>query len=338
MRLPQLSSMRFILILMIFLHHMNLFSGGGAIGVASFFVLSGFCMTLGYNDTIISTPFEKFDYLKYLKKRIIKFIPLHWICLLVVVLLNLPNGEIENIPILVSNFTLTQSWIPIQDYYFSFNALSWYLSNTVFLSIIFPFLALLFTQKKKNTIIVLCVGIYIVLVMSVPPSLRHALLYINPICRTIDFMLGIWLATQIMMLKKHRVFIEKCRYMPDLLFLFSLTILAILGFIVDEKYLPIAGIFWPLIITMIASVSLMHNTPLSRFLSSNLVQKLTQCTFSFYMLHNICRDFITRFLPDSSLCLRIAIIFTITYLISQISYYCIEKKLNNQLQLWLIKS
>ena len=72
--IKQLNPLRFILILMIFLHHMNLFPGGGAVGVASFFVLGGFCMTLGYKDIILSSLHNKFDYLTYLKKRFIKFI------------------------------------------------------------------------------------------------------------------------------------------------------------------------------------------------------------------------------------------------------------------------
>ena len=77
--IKQFSALRFVLVLMVFFHHLQLYQGGGAVGVASFFVLSGFCLTLGYKDLILNDK-NKFDYLAFIKKRTIKFIPLHWIC------------------------------------------------------------------------------------------------------------------------------------------------------------------------------------------------------------------------------------------------------------------
>ena len=84
--IPELSTWRFLFILMIFFHHVELFPGGGATGVAFFFILGGFTLTLGYLDRVLKNGFE---YGSYLKKRLIKFYPLHWLILLLFVPLNL---------------------------------------------------------------------------------------------------------------------------------------------------------------------------------------------------------------------------------------------------------
>ena len=298
-------------------------------------------MTVGYKDIILSSSHNRFEYLTYLKKRFIKFIPLHWICLLVVLFPLLLNGERINMHILVSNVALLQSWIPIQDYYFSYNALSWYLSNTLFLSIIFPLIIILIgsqSRKTMNVLFALCLGIYIVLVAAIPQSLRHALLYINPLCRTFDFIIGIFLAFLVTKNKEsHSFFHEKHKWIPDAAFVLSLLALVVVSSIIDEEYLPIAGIFWPLIAVMIVSLSLMQDSFLSKVFTSRFAQTLSQCTFSFYMIHTICRDYITRLMPSTTFMVRVTTIFIVTYIISQVVFFCIEKKTTKYLQLWLIK-
>ena len=47
-----LTVLRGIFIIMIVLHHLNLYEGGGTLGVAFFFMLGGFALSLGYYDKV----------------------------------------------------------------------------------------------------------------------------------------------------------------------------------------------------------------------------------------------------------------------------------------------
>ena len=75
----ELTPIRFALCMMIFAHHAYSYSAGGASAVAAFLVLSGFCLTLGYKERILS---GTWSYIDYIKTRFAKFYPIHWITLL----------------------------------------------------------------------------------------------------------------------------------------------------------------------------------------------------------------------------------------------------------------
>lgn len=93
--IPELNTLRFIFMVMIFFHHMNnatMFPPGGAIAVTFFFVLSGFVMTVGYRDKILQ---PGFSYKTYIIKRMTKFYPLHWLVLGVMICLYFNNIIIQ---------------------------------------------------------------------------------------------------------------------------------------------------------------------------------------------------------------------------------------------------
>ena len=119
MEIKQFSIVRFFLVLMIFLHHEGLYQGGGCLAVSAFFILGGICMALGYGPKVIK---DDFSYWAFLKRRIAKFYPLHWICLLAVLIPCWYYGWGYNKHALFANFLLLQSWIPVNEFFFSFNA------------------------------------------------------------------------------------------------------------------------------------------------------------------------------------------------------------------------
>ena len=55
--IKNLTSLRFVFILLIFFHHAGKYAGGGTLAVTFFFVLGGFCMTLGYKDKVFAEGF-----------------------------------------------------------------------------------------------------------------------------------------------------------------------------------------------------------------------------------------------------------------------------------------
>ena len=119
--IKELTSLRFILILVIFFHHaLPSYPGGGDMGVACFFVLSGFCYALGYGSKVTSA---QFNYRSFVKSRLVKFYPLHWITLLLAIPISIYAAlGWKNILVLGANALLVQSWIPLSTVYYSFGA------------------------------------------------------------------------------------------------------------------------------------------------------------------------------------------------------------------------
>lgn len=186
---------RAVFILMIFLFHAGVLPIGGTFGVSAFFILSGFCTVLGYRDRVSQ---KGFNYLLYLRKRYVKYYPLHWLLLFIILIMEFYRGfSISNNGLqLAANFFLVQSLIPIKDYFFSFNAVSWYLSDTVFFVALAPVILLIFNKFKRGGVILLIIlSLFAIsLFCWLPKEYIQPIIYINPIVRLSDFVYGVWLA------------------------------------------------------------------------------------------------------------------------------------------------
>lgn len=263
--IKSLTSLRGIFILFIFFHHcLDLYDGGGTMAVAFFFVLGGFAMTLGYEKRVRSS---EFNYKDYIVRRFIKFYPLHWLCLLAVLPLALWNFNWIAIPVFLINAVLLQTWIPVQGIYFSFNSVSWYLANTIFFAALFPFVFrwISGTSTKGKGIIAVFMGIFYILVASlIPEDKHHAVLYISPYIRLMDFVLGIYLAIgylkikEITLIKKN---ITLCQVITGSL----IAILVVESCLLPDDARLFAPVYWIPISALILMVSLTEKTGGGKF-------------------------------------------------------------------------
>ena len=161
-RLDAIQALRAIAFILIFLSHVEILATG-PIGVSIFLVISGFCMTYAYLDRPEKTPMPSFvNNLKFAKGKVKKLYPLHLIMLLFVALIifgrlilrkSLGREIAEQGIYFVANLLLLQSWIPWRDGYFSFNAVSWYLSTTVFIYFLFPWVFRIIQSKNRKRIV-----------------------------------------------------------------------------------------------------------------------------------------------------------------------------------------
>ena len=198
--IKSLQSWRFIFALMIFLHHfpvdgVGLFRAGGSCGVSFFLILSGFVMSAGYAEKVGR---KEFSYGNYFKKRLTRIYPLHFLCLLVAAAILVAAGTfgIKDGAIFCINATLMQSWIPLSGVYFSFNAVSWCLSDLLFFYMVFPPLSRFFNRagnKETAAMTGAALILYFIVLAAVPEKLSHPLLYISPAFRLMDFAIGMLL-------------------------------------------------------------------------------------------------------------------------------------------------
>lgn len=214
-RIQSIQVIRAVAFILIFLSHAEVLAGGTT-GVSLFLVLSGFCMAYAYWERLggVQKTGNIKDNAAFSAQKILRLYPLHICTLLAVaaatVLILLRKGfpakeTAQQAVYFVMNAGLLQSWIPFRDGYFSFNAVSWYLSVIVFCYFMFP--AILrgiqnntYKGNVLRTISVVIVMITIAIVLAIGHSFfnwSNAFLkwtvYICPIYRLGDFFVGAFL-------------------------------------------------------------------------------------------------------------------------------------------------
>jgi peptidoglycan/LPS O-acetylase OafA/YrhL len=194
-----LTSLRFFFALFVFLSHYTvneqILFPNGAIGVEFFFILSGFIIAYTYELKLVE---ERISVRTFLVARIARIYPLHCLTFLLVLLFTLRDTLCHGTPFpllqMFFNIPLLQSFIPITGYYFSFNAVSWSISDELFFYAMFPLLAKIFRNAQKRILLLwafIVLLVYFSAIFFVPEQYRHAIFYINPLCRIFDFIIGI---------------------------------------------------------------------------------------------------------------------------------------------------
>lgn len=278
-----LQSFRFLFALMIFAHHFFIpqIEPFGSFPVAFFFILSGFVMTLGYWDRVSTSGF---NYKQFMQKRLTRLLPLNILCLLLYFLLpifyDIVSGDIHwgEFKYLIVDTFLLQSWIPLKEVYFSGNAVAWFLSDILFFYILFPPLVLRFKKLNVIYILVSILSLYLIVIQFVPSDWVHPLIYINPLFRIVDFIIGMVLA----LLMKPTM---KEGRSSTFLQLFSLCI-AIASLLIYSS-IPIrysyASLYW--IPSLLIIVAFSWGGHISNILGKKILVYLGSLSFPFYMMH-----------------------------------------------------
>lgn len=330
------TSLRFIFILFIFLGHI-LFPGHGGAGAAFFFVLSGFGLSLGYKYKVLR---QDFSYKSFIKKRFIKLYPLHWILLLCSIpLVYRKLASIKTIPILLLNIGLLQTWVPIDSYYYSFNSVSWFLADTVFLTLFFPFLSRVISNVSKKQKTILAVGIlvlYFAIYNIVPDNMHHALFYIHPIARTVDFIIGIYLANVFFDWKENQNVISFANKNSVLLKFLAFLGIAFLFWssYLKAKPLPTAY-YWPVIIIVILTTALLSMNNTGGILRSKWLVSLGEISFEFFLLHQLVIRYCTLFFRFILHYDNLYVLTIICLIISIVGSYLISIYINKPIIKWL---
>lgn len=306
--------------------------------VAFFFVLGGFSMTLGYKDKVTKSDF---NYQQFLTRRCIKFYPLHWLCLMLAMPLALLSFSWFDVPKLILNVALLQTWIPIMDYYFSFNWVSWYLADTMIFAVVFPFVFKWIdsaTTKKKVMMVMVMAIIYTFVVLMISGDLFHAILYISPYMRLMDFIFGILLAiTYLNLIEKLQVTWSCVKYQ---IVIFSLIVfLVVESCLLSEKETFFAPVYWIPIALLIIITSLSERGWGGHlFLKNKYIVKLGELSFIFFMIHQIILRY-TWIIFEKILYIDTSVIIYIvfTLVLTLIASIIIDKHFLKPITQWLTK-
>lgn len=316
------------------LHH-------GYIGVSFFFILSGFILALNYKEKILHKEISLKD---FWVARIARIYPLHLITLLYSIPFFIP--ELFRQPVLwittfFSHLFLVQSFVPAEEVYFGFNAISWSIANELFYYLLFPLLIIFLYKFPKSLYLMLLFFLIIPVCIYFTPKIYQIFLYsINPLVRIADFILGI-LLYKIFELKIFTNWFKKRTHAT--IVEFSTMLLLILFFSFHNQipfgYRP-AVFYWIPMMCMIYAFA--HSAGFfSSILSRRSLVFLGEISFSFYMFHGLLMrtiNAIVRRIDFSfNVYAQVLLIFLAIIGVSIISYYYLELPSNKCIRNWYRK-
>ena len=298
-----LQSLRFVFVMLIFLSHfayrdIQALDAGGDCGVAFFFLLSGFVLSLGYGRKIDD---GSFCYRGFLKRRFLKLYPLHLLCLIFFFVVSKASLDW---PVLL-NVLLLQAWIPNPDYYFSCNSVSWFLSCLFFCYILFPFA---YKRLSLRWLFFVIVG-YLLALLLTPYEKINAILYVNPLARFVDFYLGMFLCQ-----------VYECRrelnipQWTELIMVLLLLITLALYPYVDAKFRN-APLYWLVLIPLIY-VFAQEKGYVSRWLKTKSMLFLSSLSMPLFLTHQMLINILLRRLPEISAPMMLAVCIFIILMVS----------------------
>lgn len=336
LRINELNALRAFFMFTIFLHHVHVYDGAGYMAVSFFFMLSGFSLTLGYKDRLLS---GSFSYKDFAKRRISRLLPLHWLCILISLPLTVLGIEAigDYLLILLTNALLLHSFVPTKAFYFSFNYVSWFVSAILFFALFFPYLLKAIVKLSKRWLIVSAIAvacIYLVVLNLLPEDYYHPILYINPIPRIVDFAIGICLA--LLFLKnvgEQKDSKNVSSFIWDLMALLSLVVvIAISFFIPTSNPYSVAFLYWIPIGSLIYAVASGSVAGGGKFgvLDNKILKSLGNISFTFYMLHQLVMRWARLIMKhtihdDSESFLYMIIVLIITLVLSYLCNIYFEK-------------
>lgn len=336
-----LTSLRFVFAFLVFMSHKNLFPHEapgflwhifreGYAGVSFFFMLSGFILAYTYQQRLIS---GTVTVRSFYVARIARIYPLHLLALLVSLFLLrfFAHSSASDFGELALNILLLQSFIPGQE--FLFNSVSWSLSDEAFFYALFPVIIFSTFRNRRREAQAMWVGLGLAIVLSAyllrNNLWEHWTLYINPLFRIFDFVLGIAL---------YNLCHRWESYLPLQGRYTQLEWLALLLIIVaycTAFFIPVSfrrSVWYWLPMGLLIASFYFHRGALSRLLSHSVCVKLGEISFAFYLFHYLviqCVKIGLRHLHlEVSLTIEFFIALAVSIATAYIAHQYIEQPLN----------
>lgn len=313
-KINSLTSLRFFAAMLIVIGHgsqipafksfeFGLFNVGNS--VSFFYVLSGFILTYNY--------YSMTDYRSYLVARIARVWPLH-LTMLIVVIFAL-NYDVRNLSVLLANALAIQSWFPYSNYFYSYNAVSWSISTEISFYVAFPLFLWMLKNNIKSLITVALLFLLVPLSLCVftgipvkpsPDYISSSFwLYINPICRSVEFISGMVACNLFLKQKSSNSNGTSKEMILLIVMIISMFTTNHLWYLFkDGRYaaffgwLATAGSF--VFIALFIHCTAKGSGLISKSLSAKWLVYLGEISFSMYMCHQVILNFINKYFSEES--------------------------------------
>lgn len=342
-----LTSLRFIFAMMVFGAHCyvidNFFSAHffkeGFVGVSFFFVLSGFIITYNYQHKLEE---RKTDKRTFWIARIARVYPLHWLTLFIAAMSGdyvVASGSVDWIAHFLTSLTLTNAYIPKDDYFFSFNSPAWSLCCEQLFYFCFPFLIPLAKNYRRLLYAFVFVAVIVIVGMYLAPQEEiKGYWYVNPITRFPDFIVGMLLFRLYEYLKEQKITSLQGSMME------FLSVIVFMSFYLYAEEIPkvyrYSCYYWLPVAMVLISFALQKGI-LSRLLNNRFMITGGEISYSFYLIHLFILLPYAEWQKSTDLKIEwycsVPVLFVIIFLLSILSYRYFEKPMNKKIKLLLNK-
>lgn len=261
----------------------------GFTGVSFFFILSGFVLTYNYERAFIKSELRA---RKFYVARFGRIYPLYFLTLLISILLGIMEhnpGEQQLWGLkLTTHILMLQSFVPDPSFYFAFNLPAWSLSCEMFFYLLFPVSIYTLNRliRKNGRMALLAFAPFFLMPLIslfLADTYRHALIYINPVIRFSDFLLGIFLYQIFKKLRKLSF------HVAPTWFEIGALLLILLFYLFHGKvplYLRFSVYYWIPMSVMLLVLALERGF-FSRLLTWQPLLFLGEISFGFYLFHHL---------------------------------------------------
>ncbi len=267
-----------------------------------FFVLSGLVLTWNY-AAVLEGPDSRKGLRSYYVARFARIYPLYLFALLIAVAVLMVSGGglavLSNPQLLLHVFAL-QSWSPDLGVAYGYNGPGWSVGVELFLYALFPLLLIPFRRIQNSPralaiVAGLCVAVVVALTAALilagnadlpreDPWSAHRWLYRTPVTRLFDFVLGMSIG-YLLLATRGRDFVRLGRL--------AQVVGAVLVFV--PMMIPaVSSSVWSLDASNMAPFALLllglawaPQTAAARFLATPAMVFFGECTYAFYLLHQI---------------------------------------------------
>lgn len=302
-----LTSVRFYLFLSIFVSHFFFikksqignflfenFLYNGNFAVTFFFILSGFCIALGYSDKFQVLDFDKIK--TFIMKRIIKIYPLYILTGFIGLIIAIVTKKVLWVKLCEFIFlymTMIQSFLKN---YSMFNSVAWFVSAIFLCYLLTPFVFYILKRIAKLKTIYLYIWIFLIAfsVLLSPPFLDikfYSYFYHFPPIRFFQYLSGILIG---IFYKDYLVNFDICeskKYLKNFLDLVLIVFLVGL-YLFSFKMKPYELIFTQVVYIPVFSFSILYlcnrtSSILNEFLNNKVNIFLGSISMECYLIHQI---------------------------------------------------
>ena len=301
-KIDSLQGIRFYLAVLVFLCHLNTvlvseqgkkvfesFCNNGNYAVTFFFVLSGFCMALGYSERFYECTGK--EWWCYIKKRIIKIYPLYMLTMFIAMLCKIGlDFRLSTILRGTAHFlfgaTMLQSIIV--KYWGILNSVCWYISCIICLYVITPLVIKKLHTIRKNMVklMKLLIVLFLILVVLIVSTsfafskyMWETTVYISPFFRVFYYLIGLILG-YIRQLKSKRAFWGKC----ELPILIVMLMFFFIGMHFDTLN-PYMSLIYVAIFSIAIFIFSYEEGRISKFFANKFNVYLGGLSMEIYMIH-----------------------------------------------------
>lgn len=210
--------------------------------------------------------------------------------------------DFEQIIIAVTNIFCMQSWVPMKEYYFSYNSVSWYLSLVLFMEILMPWIGKWRKMSYKKDVIVLIGGVAVwnMAWYIFPNGYVHWLVYIFPIARIVEFLIGYMIGVRMAqnVLRENRKILNGL-YMVSWTYILLLLVVSI-NVIDNSLFLTFVWFLPSTIIVSLAIYREQHNIG-RKDCHIDFLKAIGDISMELFLAHQIVIRYVKRYLTETGL-------------------------------------